>query len=62
MERSKKKKFQQEHINNLDYQTESVKILEVKTLFFHNLEHRYEQLILVLYAFINAEVYIEWVQ
>lgn len=47
----RKKEFQQEYINNLDYQTESVKILEVKSFFFfflHNLEHKYEQLILIL--------------
>lgn len=29
-----KKKFQQDCTNNLDYQTESVKILEVKSPFF----------------------------
>lgn len=49
VERRKKLKFQQEYINNLDYQTESVKTLEVKSyFFFHNLEHKYEQLILIL--------------
>lgn len=50
-EEKKNIKFQQEYINNLDYQTESVKILEVKSSFFfppHNLEHKYEQLILIL--------------